>query len=132
MNRLPVRTTLFIAAILATAPAFADVYLVANGSLALSADDARDVFLGEKQLAGSVKLVPFDNSAVQGEFLSRVLHMDAAKYSTLWTKKGFREGLNAPAVKGSDLEVLSSVKANPGGVGYVSAPAPGVAVIRKY
>jgi len=132
MNPRIASTIFSTAALLAAGPALADVYLVANPSLTLTADEARDVFLGEKQLAGSVKLVPFENSAVQGEFLSNVLHMDAAKYGTLWTKKGFREGLNAPAVKGSDLEVISSVKANPGGVGYVSAPAPGVTVIRKY
>jgi len=120
------------AALLGAAPAFADVYLIANSALTLTGDEVRDVFLGEKQLAGSVKLAPFDNGAVQGEFLAKVLHMDAAKYSTLWTKKGFREGLNAPMVKGSDIEVVSSVKANPGGLGYVSAPAPGVTVIRKY
>jgi hypothetical protein len=120
------------AALIACGDAAADVYLIANSALQLTPDEARDVYLGEKQLAGSVKLAPFDNGAVQNEFLAKVLHMDAAKYSTLWTKKGFREGLNAPAVKGSDLEVISSVKANPGGVGYVSAPAPGVSVIRKY
>lgn len=120
------------AALLATGAAHADVYLICNPSLTLSADEARDVYLGEKQLAGSVKIVPVDNAAVQGEFLAKALRMDAGKYSTLWTKKGFREGLNAPAVKGSDLEVIANVKGNPGGLGYVSAPAAGVTVIRKY
>ena len=121
-----------LAALLASATAGADVYLVCNSSLTLSPDEARDVYLGEKQLAGGVKLVPLDNSAAQGEFLAKVLHMDGAKYSTLWTKKGFREGLNAPAMKASDLEVVANVKANPGGVGYVTAPPSGVTVIRKY
>lgn len=120
------------AALLAAGGARADIYLICNSSLQLSADDVRDVYLGEKQLAGSVKLAPLDNAAAQGEFLAKVLHMDATKYSTLWTKKGFREGLNAPAVKGSDLEVIANVKGNPGGVGYVTAPAAGVTVIRKY
>jgi hypothetical protein len=112
--------------------ATADVYLICNSAVKLSADEARDVFLGEKQLAGNVKLAPFENAAVQAEFLGKVLQMDAGRYSTLWTKKGFREGLNAPPVKGNDLEVVSSVKANPGGVGYVSSPPAGVTVIRKY
>ena len=120
------------AALLAPAAAAADIYLIANSALQLTADEARDVYLGEKQLAGGVKLAPFDNSAAQNEFLAKVLKMDAAKYSTLWTKKGFREGLNAPAVKSSDLEVVANVKANPGGVGYVSTPPAGVTVIRKY
>jgi hypothetical protein len=132
MNRHLAFSILSCAALAAAAPALADVYLVANPSLTLTAEEVHDVYLGEKQLAGSVKLAPFDNGAVQNEFLAKVLHMDSAKYSTLWTKKGFREGLNAPAVKGSDLEVISSVRANPGGVGYVSAPGAGVTVIRKY
>jgi hypothetical protein len=132
MSARLVATMASLAAMLGPATAAADIYLICNPSLTLSADDARDVFIGEKQLAGGVKLAPFDNSAAQGEFLAKVLRMDAAKYSTLWTKKGFREGLNAPAVKSSDLEVLANVKANPGGVGYVTAPPAGVTVIRKY
>ena len=132
MKRLVVPMALAASALAASAPVRADIYLIANSALTLTADEARDVYLGEKQLAGSVKLVPFDNSAAQGEFLSKVLQMDSAKYSTLWTKKGFREGLNAPAVKGSDVEVLANVKANPGGVGYVTTPPAGVNVIRKF
>ena len=112
--------------------AAADVYLVAHPSTALTAEDARDAFLGEKQLAGNVKLVPVDNAAAQAEFLAKVLGLDANRYATLWAKKGFRDGLNAPAVKGGDAEVLGFVKATPGGLGYVRAPGPGVTVIRKY
>jgi hypothetical protein len=132
MKRLIVPAVLTACALAVPASASADVYLIANSGLQLTADEARDVYLGEKQLAGSVKLVPFDNGAAQAEFLAKVLHMDAAKYSTLWTKKGFREGLNAPAVKSGDLEVLSNVKSNPGGVGYVTTPPTGVNVIRKF
>ena len=132
MKRLIVPALVSASALLCSGPAAADIYLIANSALQLSADEARDVYLGEKQLAGSVKIVPFDNSAAQAEFLSKVLRMDETKYSTLWTKKGFREGLNAPAVKGSDLEVIAGVKANPGGVGYVTTPPTGVNVIRKF
>lgn len=110
----------------------ADVYLIAHPALQLSADEAREVFIGEKQLAGSVKLVPVDNAAAQKEFLSKVYDMDAAKYNTLWAKKSFRDGLNAPAVKGSDVEVLAVVRSTPGAIGYVSSPPTGVTVLRKY
>ena len=112
--------------------AAADVYLVTHPSVTLSADDARDAFIGEKQFAGNVKLTPVDNAAAQGEFLSKVLSLDANRYSTLWAKKGFRDGLNAPPVKGGDAEVLGVVRSTPGAVGYVNAPGPGVTVIRKY
>ena len=113
-------------------PASADIYVIANAGLQLTADEAHDVYTGDKQFAGPVKIVPFDNAAAQGEFLSKVLDMSAGRYGTMWAKKGFRDGLNAPAVKASDLEVLNAVKATPGGLGYVASPPSGVTVIRKY
>jgi hypothetical protein len=121
------------AATLAAIPARADIYLIAHPGLAISADEAAEAFLGGKQMAGAVRLVPFDNAAALGEFLAKVHRMDAARYETLWAKKGFREGLNPPAVRAGDPEVLSSVKGTAGGLGYVtSAPGPGVKVLRKY
>jgi hypothetical protein len=53
------------------------------------------------------------------------------RYASVWSKKGFREGLTPPAAKGSDGEVLAAVKANPGSVGYVSKPSPDVKVLLK-
>jgi hypothetical protein len=119
-------------AMLAPSLAGADIYLIANPSLKLTPDEAREVFLGEKQLAGSVKIVPFDNAGAQAQFLDKVFHMDVAKYNTLWAKKGFRDGLNPPAVRGSDLEVLGAVRSTPGGLGYVTSPPSDVTVIQKY
>ncbi len=119
-------------ATLSSIPALADIYVIANPSLVLSADEAREVFLGEKQLAGSLKIVPIDNASAQPEFLDRVYRMDINKYNTLWAKKGFRDGLNPPIVKGTDVEVLATVKTTPGAIGYVTSPPSGVTVIRKY
>ena len=120
------------AAAAALPAAAADIYVIANPGLQLTAEEAREVFLGDKQFAGSVKILPFDNAAAQPEFLAKVLDMSANRYGTLWAKKGFRDGLNAPAVKASDLEVLSAVRSTPGAVGYVTSAPTGVTVIRKY
>jgi len=106
--------------------------VIAHPSVNLSADEIRDVFLGEKQLAGNLRLAPVDNSAIQPEFLSRVLQTDARKYAARWTKKSFREGLVPPALKGSDSEVTEFVKATPGAVGYVTRSSPGVKVLEKF
>jgi ABC-type phosphate transport system substrate-binding protein len=106
--------------------------VVANASVTLTADEVKDVFLGEKQLAGTIKLVPVDNSAQQAEFLAKVLQLDSAKYAARWTKKAFREGMTAPAMKGSDAEVIAFVKSTPGAVGYVAGPSSGVKVLEKY
>lgn len=114
------------------APAVADVYVIAHPALDLPADEVRDVFVGEKQLAGGTRLVPMDNASLQKEFLDRTIKIDAAKYGAIWTKKGFRDGLNPPQVKAGDAEVIAAVKATPGAIGYVSSAPSGVKLIKKY
>ncbi|MGA9665752.1 MAG: hypothetical protein WBQ69_04790 [Gallionella sp.] len=107
----------------------ADVVIIANPGIAISSDDIKDIFLGEKQFAGPTKLVVIDNASAQGAFLSKFLHMDAAKYNNIWTKKSFRDGLTPPAVKSSDIEVSEYVKRTPGAVGYVTSRPSGVTII---
>jgi len=109
-----------------------DVFVVAHSSVNLSADEVRDVFVGEKQSAGSVRLVVLDNGSAQADFLAKVVKVDAAKYASIWAKKGFREGINPPAVKGSDAEIIAAVKSTPGAIGYVSKAPADVKVIQKY
>jgi len=105
--------------------------VITHPGVSLTADDVRDVFLGEKQVAGGVKLVPVDNAAEQGAFLAQVIKLDATKYATAWTKKSFRDGLNPPAVKSSDAEVIDFVKRTPGAVSYVGgAPGGGVNIVK--
>ena len=105
--------------------------VITHPGVSIAADDVRDVFLGEKQVAGGVKLVPVDNAAEQAAFLAQVIKLDASKYATAWTKKSFRDGLNPPAVKSSDAEVIDFVKRTPGAVSYVgAAPGAGVNIVK--
>lgn len=115
-------------------PALAgDLYVIANSGVNLGVDEIRDVFVGDKQVDGAVKLVPIENAALQKDFLAKVVKLDAAKYTTIWAKKGFRDGLNPPAIKMGDAEVLAAVKSTPGALGYVSsAPPAGVKLLHKY
>lgn len=114
-------------------PAMAgDLYVISNTSLNLSGDEVRDVFLGDKQVADGVKLVPIDNTSAQGEFLGKVIKVDATKYGSIWVKKGFRDGLNPPPLKSSDAEVIAAVKATPGAVGYVTSRPTAVKILQKY
>ena len=106
--------------------------VIAHASVSLNADEVRDVFLGEKQFSGRVRLVPVDNSSVQAEFLSKVLQSDQRKYEARWTRKSFREGLAIPSVKGSDAEVIYFVRATPGAIGYIRGSATGVKVLEKF
>jgi hypothetical protein len=107
----------------------ADLYVICNSRVQLTAGDVRDLFLGEKQFAGALKLVPVDNSAAQIEFLDKLLKMNAAKYSTTWTKKSFRDGINPPFVTGSDAEALAYVRRTPGACSYVATPTPADVVV---
>ena len=77
-----------------------DIYVICSPGVTLTPADVHDVFLGEKGFAGSVKLVPADNSAAQADFLDKVLKLDAAKYTGIWTKKSFRDGANSAAREG--------------------------------
>ena len=109
----------------------AEVLVIAHPAVDLSLADVREVYLGEKQFYQTMKLVPVENPAVQKEFLEMVMKLNINVYSTVWTKKAFRDGLNAPPSKGSDLEVANFVRSTPGAVGYVSASAAGVKVLGK-
>jgi hypothetical protein len=112
-----------------------ELAVIANGGVELSADDIRDVYLGEKLVAGGAKLSPVDNAALQAQFLAKVMLLDSAKYQSVWTKKGFRDGLAAPASRTSDADVIAYVKRMPGAVGYVNASAAsvaGVKILKKY
>lgn len=102
--------------------------VIAHPSVSLGHDEVRDVFLGEKQFAGTLRLVPVDNAAAQESFLSHVLQTDLRKYAARWVKKTFREGMAPPAVKGSDAEVIAFVRANPGAVGYIAGSSRGAGV----
>jgi hypothetical protein len=121
-----------LAATLAARAAAADLYLIANPALSLSAEDVRDAYVGDKQIAGNTRIVPMDNAEQQQEFLARVLKLDAAKYNAIWVKKGFRDGLNPPPMKNNDAEVIATVRANPGGIGYVANPPKDLKVLGKY
>src|ERR1700722_19493552 len=51
-----------------------DVYIACSAGVTLSMTDIRDVFLGEKQFAGPVKLLPVDNGAAQAEVVEFLKH----------------------------------------------------------
>jgi ABC-type phosphate transport system substrate-binding protein len=114
-------------------PAWAeDLFVISHPNMVLTSDNIRDVFLGEKQFAGSTKIIPVANNAAQADFLSKVVKISPSRYSTAWTKKAFRDGLTQPVVKSGDAEVIHFVKSTPGAVGYVTSQPPGVTVINKY
>lgn len=126
------RAAALFLALAGVSAAQAEQFVITNPGTTLTAAEVRDVYLGEKQFAGSVKLAPVDNFGAQDQFLAKVLNMDRAKYVTVWTKKAFREGLVQPPLKNSDNEVLDFVRRTPGAVGYVATQPSGVNIVEKY
>jgi hypothetical protein len=110
----------------------ADLYLIANPSLDITVDAIRDVFVGEKQFQAGIKLTAIDNLSSQKDFLEKVMKLDSVRYGNIWTKKSFRDGLNAPPSRGGDAEVMAFVRANAGAVGYVASPPSGVKTVAKF
>jgi hypothetical protein len=125
-----IRVMLAIAVTMPTMASAGEV--ISNESLSLTPDEIREVFLGEKQLTHGLRLVPVDNGAVQDEFLAKVLQTDSQKYYARWTRKSFREGITAPALKGSDAEVIAYVKATRGAIGYTKGHSVGVNILQSF
>jgi len=122
----------FLLAATSTVAYSGDVYVISNSSLAISADDIKDIYTGEKLVEGGVKLSPIDNNTIKSDFLDKVVHMAPDKYASMWGKKVFRDGLTAPITKSTDADVIALVKAKPGNIGYVTNPTPDVKVIKKF
>lgn len=120
-------------ALLFTAPAAqADGYVVGHLTVNVAPEEVREIFLGNMQFAGSRRLVPVHNGAVQGEFLYSIIRVDPDRYADLWTKKSFREGAMPPPVLLGDAEVMDFVRRTPGAIGYVGANPGSANIILQY
>jgi hypothetical protein len=107
--------------------------VIAHPSIRLSADEIRAVFLGEKRIAGGVRLTPVDNRAERAEFVSQVLQTDETTYFARQAHRGFRQRGNAHVDLRDDDEVIAYVRATPGAIGYIGRSASeGVAVLLNY
>ncbi|MDB4881538.1 MAG: hypothetical protein JWL95_304 [Gemmatimonadetes bacterium] len=91
------------------------------GPSSLSKNDVARIFLKT-----SDALMPVDqvrDSKVRPAFSRFVLGRSVSAVLTYWQQQIFSGGGSPPPVKGSDAEVLASVRGNPKAIGYVSADA---------
>jgi hypothetical protein len=116
----------------APASASGELYVIAHQPMTLSSEEIKEIYLGEVQFAGGLRMVPVDNGSAQAPFLERVLRMTPAKYTVWWTKKAFRDGQNPPPARATDAQVLIFVKETPGAIGYVVTPPEGVHVVGRF
>lgn len=117
-------TILFVVAAVVLAFNASAAEVIVNPGMKISADEIRDIYLGEKTAADGVPLQPLDNTMTQEKFATAILKLPIAKYQVIWTKKAFRDGLTAPTVKNNDAEVIEFVKRTPGALGYIEGAAP--------
>ncbi len=115
-------------------PAIAgDIYVIAHPSTKVGSEAIRDIYIGEKQFAGDVKIIPVDNAIAQSDFLEKVMKLDQLRYANLWVKKSFRDALNPPAMRNSDKDILDFVRKTPGAIAYVSSSPPaGIVLLQKF
>jgi len=112
-----------VAALVLSAPAFADVVVVVNAanSEAVSKDQIANVFLGK-----STALTPIDQadgSAIRGEFYKKVADKDAAQAKALWSKLVFTGKATPPKEVSSSADVKKAIAANPKAIGYIEKSA---------
>ncbi|MBI5136494.1 MAG: hypothetical protein HZA24_04050 [Nitrospirae bacterium] len=129
-------------ALLGTAPARGEEIVVVVHRDApvsrLSAQEIKDIYLGERAYWGNQRINPISygaNKAIQDEFLRRVVHTDPNTYKRYWIKRIFREGGVPPARIGSGEELINSVANTQGAIGFLFArelPAAGDRVKAVY
>ena len=112
--------------------AAADLYLVVNPSLKITASEALSAYLGEKEFFKATRLKPVENASLQESFLQKAMNMNPKQYQVYWTKKTFRDGVIPPALLSTDADVLALIQRTPGAIGYLRAPAEGGVVLKKY
>ena len=127
MKTLPA-TLLICLALLCPSAQAGSLYIIAHSGTVLSQQDVRDIFLGNKEFSGEMRLVPVENESVKDEFLDRILGVNRLRYDNIWIKKAFRDALDPPSAKQSDTDVTNFVRRTPGAVGYVRNP-PGKDVV---
>ena len=85
------------------------------------ASDIKEIYLGEKRFADSVKLVPINHveGQMKNAFLKNVVGMDSKEYRLYWIKKVFQEGIPIPPSIGNVSAIINMVKIEKGAVAYV-------------
>lgn len=84
--------------------------------------EVKEIFLGDKQFWGSVKIKPIDyqgSKPIRGSFLDKVLRTNPTTFDNYWISKLFQEGGTPPSKKETFQEVIDEVSRDPGAIGYV-------------
>ena len=115
----------------AVLPAFA-LDVIGRLPVYLSADQVRNVYLGEQSHARDILLQPINNASLENEFLALALQTDRLKYDARWLHWRVHSGRLPLECLADDAEVVAFVLTHPGAIGYVHRAPPGVPVLHRY
>ncbi|OFZ11214.1 MAG: hypothetical protein A2Z20_11030 [Bdellovibrionales bacterium RBG_16_40_8] len=89
----------------------------------ITANSAKEIYLGEKLTEGRVKIKPMENSddELYNKFIENVMESTIGKYKAHWIKKVFQDGTIPPVKNNSSAEILKLIAKVSGGIGYVWA-----------
>lgn len=107
-----------------------DIAVIVNASGPLvnaSMSDIKDIYLGEKRYEGTLQIVPllFPEGDVKEIFLKDTVMMTPKQYKVYWTRKMFQDGVPIPKTYSHPNEILSTVRNNKGGIGFLPKEAIG-------
>lgn len=125
-------------ALLTTTAALADGIIVIAHPSVPKTDLAtlQRIYTGKVIEINSVSIVPFNAAAGSPErnrFLRDFLQQDEEKYTGYWTVRRYIGKGTPPRELGSAAEMISTVQATPGAIGYISESEwkPGVTVLMR-
>ncbi|MDE2594135.1 MAG: hypothetical protein KGL57_07825 [Burkholderiales bacterium] len=126
MRRLLGQLSLMLALAMASAGAWADVYVIVNAGNAihaLSNKDTVDLFMGRTRTYANGDYVlacdlPRD-SATRVAFYQTLTGMTQAQLNSYWSRLMFTGRVMPPQMLQTEQSVLDMVKRNPGAIGYV-------------
>ena len=108
------------------------VFVIANSGTQVAAGEVSDVFLGEKQFAGSTKLVPVDNAPCRKPSSAKALGLDSGKYNARVGEEVVPRR-SQPARRQVRRSRSDGIRqTNAGAIGYVGSAPTGVTVVTKY
>src|SRR5258706_12785172 len=62
----------------------ADIYVIAGPDVRLSAEDVRELYLGDKEFSGEIRLVPVGKKAGPSQVLVKGLGKNPPRYTNFW------------------------------------------------
>lgn len=101
-----------------------DIAIIVNssGPLMTATDaDIKEIYLGEKMFEEEIKISPllYPEGDIKEIFLREIVDMTPKEYKLYWTRKVFQEGLLVPKTIANPADIITAVRENRGGIGFL-------------